>query len=333
MFVFFTIPLGSVRIVRHIVSGIFKPLCHNVCCLSKIADHRIKRDVLFKHCLPVRLFRNILNHTLFINIFYLFSLNECYFAGKGTALMLGSNERLQRGEVRSLGHIYNELSASQTSICSSSSDIQQHLQSMFYLLRPEETLKMVRKKKFSPLAFDLRPSLNINQHLSRNSFFCFFSFQAVKLESLRTGRTRYLVVVARPIGKQSHQMAALTQIGDSPSHHPAAVAAQQVILNPTSYFNDSTSIGGSGGGVLRSNLKKSTCDNHSLDNDNTSQRHTNMDDNQCETESNVGSSCSRSSTNEMEESCLLGIDCNEKTTVGLVLRVLADTSIRLDGDG
>lgn len=34
-----------------------------------------------------------------------------------------------------------------------------------------------------------------------------------------------------------------------------------------------------------------------------------------------------------EESCLLGIDCNEKTTVGLVLRVLADTAIRLDGDG
>ncbi|KAF2895756.1 hypothetical protein ILUMI_10416 [Ignelater luminosus] len=34
-----------------------------------------------------------------------------------------------------------------------------------------------------------------------------------------------------------------------------------------------------------------------------------------------------------EESCLLGIDCNEKTTVGLVLRVLADTSITLDGDG
>uniref|UniRef100_A0A1Q3EZW5 protein-serine/threonine phosphatase n=2 Tax=Culex tarsalis TaxID=7177 RepID=A0A1Q3EZW5_CULTA len=36
---------------------------------------------------------------------------------------------------------------------------------------------------------------------------------------------------------------------------------------------------------------------------------------------------------EIEESCLLGIDCNEKTTVGLVLRVLADTAIRLDGDG
>nr|XP_029710908.1 protein phosphatase Slingshot-like [Aedes albopictus] len=37
--------------------------------------------------------------------------------------------------------------------------------------------------------------------------------------------------------------------------------------------------------------------------------------------------------NEVEESCLLGIDCNDKTTVGLVLRVLADTTIRLDGDG
>lgn len=34
-----------------------------------------------------------------------------------------------------------------------------------------------------------------------------------------------------------------------------------------------------------------------------------------------------------EESCLLGIDCNERTTVGLVLRVLADTTITLDGDG
>ncbi|XP_076251695.1 protein phosphatase Slingshot isoform X2 [Rhynchophorus ferrugineus] len=34
-----------------------------------------------------------------------------------------------------------------------------------------------------------------------------------------------------------------------------------------------------------------------------------------------------------EESCLLGIDCNEQTTVGLVLRILANTTIRLDGDG
>jgi len=36
---------------------------------------------------------------------------------------------------------------------------------------------------------------------------------------------------------------------------------------------------------------------------------------------------------DCEECCLLGIDCNEETTVGLVLRVLADTTITLDGDG
>ncbi|XP_034239693.1 protein phosphatase Slingshot isoform X2 [Thrips palmi] len=87
-------------------------------------------------------------------------------------------------------------------------DIQQHLQSMFYLLRPEETLKM-----------------------------------AVKLESAHAGRTRYLVVVSR----------------EGRTHH--------------------------------------------------------------------------------EESCLLGIDCSgnqasdKASTVGLVLRVLADTAITLDGDG
>lgn len=37
--------------------------------------------------------------------------------------------------------------------------------------------------------------------------------------------------------------------------------------------------------------------------------------------------------NEVEESCLLGIDCNDKTSVGLVLRIMGDTTIRLDGDG
>lgn len=60
--------------------------------------------------------------------------------------MLGSNERLQRqtfSDGRRLSQISVELSASQTSIGSVGSDIQQHLQSMFYLLRPEETLKMV----------------------------------------------------------------------------------------------------------------------------------------------------------------------------------------------
>lgn len=34
-----------------------------------------------------------------------------------------------------------------------------------------------------------------------------------------------------------------------------------------------------------------------------------------------------------EESCLLGVDCREETTIGLVLPVWADTTISLDGDG
>ncbi|XP_012139040.1 protein phosphatase Slingshot isoform X3 [Megachile rotundata] len=113
-------------------------------------------------------------------------LSECYFAGKGAALVLPPNERARPSR----------------RVSTAGCDIQQHLQSMFYLLRPEETLKM-----------------------------------AVKLESVHPGRTRYLVVVSCT-GRQ-----------------------------------------------------------------------------------------------DAEESCLLGIDCHARATVGLVLRVLADTAITLDGDG
>uniref|UniRef100_A0A8D8LKD3 protein-serine/threonine phosphatase n=1 Tax=Cacopsylla melanoneura TaxID=428564 RepID=A0A8D8LKD3_9HEMI len=114
-------------------------------------------------------------------------LSECYFA-----VALPPNPTPHPPRVPPL---------SSPSSSSSSSDIQRHLQSMFEVLRPQETLKM-----------------------------------AVKLESVHPDRTRYLVVVS--------------------------------------------------------------CDDQGED-----------------------------------ESCLLGIDCNQTTTVGLVLRVLADTSITLDGDG
>lgn len=43
--------------------------------------------------------------------------------------------------------------------------------------------------------------------------------------------------------------------------------------------------------------------------------------------------CSKVCEDGVEESCLLGIDCNERTTIGLVLPILADTTIHLDGDG
>ncbi|XP_060528531.1 protein phosphatase Slingshot isoform X3 [Cylas formicarius] len=130
-------------------------------------------------------------------------LSECYFAGKGTALVLpDADASIQHAGCSALASNGQQSAAmGGCSMSGSSSAIQKHLQSMFYLLRPEETLKM-----------------------------------AVKLESVHPTRTRYLVVVSR--------------------------------------------MGGRG-----------------------------------------------------EECCLLGIDCNERTTVGLVLRVLANTTITLDGDG
>lgn len=108
---------------------------------------------------------------------------------------------------------------------------------MFYLLRQQETLKM-----------------------------------AVKLETARTGRTRYLVVVSRPPTCQFQPAADL----------PAPHAAHQPPPPPSPAHS-------------------------------------------CETSPHC---------TEAEESCLLGIDvCQDRTTVGLVLRILADTTIRLDGDG
>ena len=162
------------------------------------------------------------------------------------------------------------------------------------------------------------------------------------MESLRAGRTRYLVVVSRPISKQAQQFTASSHISTQSSpgdtvtshlnaeiHHPTSSNNNSsILLNPTSYFNEATVSGGS-----RFSANMTTCDNDSIDDDNNTTQCRIVDDNQCETESNVGSSCSRNSSNEIEESCLLGIDCNEKTTVGLVLKVLADTAIRLDGDG
>lgn len=171
------------------------------------------------------------------------------------------------------------------------------------------------------------------------------------MESLRAGRTRYLVVVSRPISKHAQlQFTAPSHISQhqhlpsSPSdtvtsHLNAEIHLQtsnnsnnSISLNPTSYFNEATS---SGVSRFSASTMTTTCDNDSIDDDSSSSttQCPIVDDNQCETESNVGSSCSRSSSNEIEESCLLGIDCNEKTTVGLVLKVLADTAIRLDGDG
>ncbi|XP_058834995.1 protein phosphatase Slingshot isoform X2 [Topomyia yanbarensis] len=290
-------------------------------------------------------------------------------------------------------------SSASSSASSTGSDIQQHLQSMFYLLRPEETLKM-----------------------------------AVKLESLRPGRTRYLVVVSRPPARPSRQQQTLllqqqlqqatcgsswltstcsTPASVSPAPSVASMSKQITSASLYKAASPSTStsvIAGYGG--IGDETFVSSLDNCVLS---TSSKAANNNKSVDKCDSNKTSSCSSGSVvsakppvaaaapavtmattspmtstavvskntsgfvsvtssgctsgvisrvisssaslgsgssstssmsgssknqnfhtggcGEIEESCLLGIDCNEKTTVGLVLRVLADTAIRLDGDG
>lgn len=94
------------------------------------------------------------------------SSSECFLAGKGASLVvsLGGIPQNVTERRRSTDPI-----KSTNSIVSNCSDIQQHLQSMFYILRHEETLKM-----------------------------------AVKLESQRSGRTRYLAIVSRTVNANSN---------------------------------------------------------------------------------------------------------------------------------
>lgn len=73
------------------------------------------------------------------NIYFMFFYSECFFAGKGTALVLALKDIPQYSERR----LSTDSIRSTNSTQSNNSDIQHHLQSMFYLLRHEETLKMV----------------------------------------------------------------------------------------------------------------------------------------------------------------------------------------------
>lgn len=194
------------------------------------------------------------------------------------------------------------------------------------------------------------------------------------MESLRAGRTRYLVVVSRPVSKKSQLQISTTTTTNSSNSRSCASPnrnQQQQQLPPpltTTSMTEMTMITSHNLNTDESINQKNEDDNNNSNNNSISttsfqnqlnsggcgsQFSANMttcdinlaqcsssitnivDDIQhCDNESTVGSSCSsKSSSNEIEESCLLGIDCNEKTTVGLVLKVLADTAIRLDGDG
>lgn len=65
------------------------------------------------------------------------SVNKYFFAGKGAAVVLESNEEADNNILKNFSDDSQYLKSF------ARSDIQRHLQSMFYLLREEETLKMV----------------------------------------------------------------------------------------------------------------------------------------------------------------------------------------------
>ncbi|GBP48144.1 Protein phosphatase Slingshot [Eumeta japonica] len=71
-------------------------------------------------------------------MYFCCSLNECYFASKGAALVLAGAERGCAGAGAGAGAGRRR----SPTRAHPQPDIQHHLQSMFYLLRPEETLKM-----------------------------------------------------------------------------------------------------------------------------------------------------------------------------------------------
>lgn len=211
----------------------------------------------------------------------------------------------------------------------------------------------------------------------------------MKLESIRPGRTRYLVVVSRPVKRNKH----MSHPSSTASHH-ISTSLQQVSTNSHHHLNPrnklqpcTTSITTSTSSAAN-NQSEEMCG--SCTTDQQMYKNDDCNDKNCDSinknlkfeiqkqqqktppstlplehtttsimidleslhnisgDTNFEQTCFNCRKNssmavelktkvdneeEVEESCLLGIDCNEETTVGLVLRVLADTTIRLDGDG
>lgn len=179
------------------------------------------------------------------------------------------------------------------------------------------------------------------------------------METARTGRTRYLVVVSRPakcrqpIPHQSITPSVCNTQNERQNSAPPSFGLdrQTTLLKKTHIvkhidkkseickkkINTATSTATAASTTLvasaESDILRATnnCDTRSGSNSDIKMTRIKENLLNCD-EFNFMNSINRN-CNEVEESCLLGIDCNEKTTVGLVLRILADTSIRLDGDG
>ncbi|XP_037942520.1 protein phosphatase Slingshot isoform X2 [Teleopsis dalmanni] len=214
--------------------------------------------------------------------------SECFFAGKGTALVLALKDIPQHSERR----LSTDSTRSTNSTQSNNSDIQQHLQSMFNLLKHEETLKM-----------------------------------AVKLESHRPNRTRYLVIASRCCFRST-----TTDRKHKVTRNNSTKSAATLTSNANTRQNNDLNCN-----KTQQQLQQSQTD--ASDNleaydkrlSGLSTYLTNRQSVKCDDKYTAGGD--NKCADGIEESCLLGIDCNERTTLGLVVPILADTTIHLDGDG
>ncbi|XP_032596158.1 protein phosphatase Slingshot isoform X1 [Drosophila grimshawi] len=233
--------------------------------------------------------------------------SECYFAGKGTALVLALEDKPLHAERR----LSTDSTRSTNSTQSNNSDIQLHLQSMFYLLHREDTLKM-----------------------------------AVKLESQRSNRTRYLVIVSRSccrtaassnerrtkiIRHNSVKSTATTAAASSATHAQQLAGGTPVAQRQLSVDSHRTQQAAQEETAKRLSSLNANRQSLKCDVDGSGRREGDVSGGVGGGTGGAGDN--NKNTSGMEESCLLGIDCNERTTLGLVVPILADTTIHLDGDG
>lgn len=188
-----------------------------------------------------------------------------------------------------------------------------------------------------------------------------FYFQAVKLESARAGRTRYLVVVSRSIRQrrksQSFTARPATATSSIREDVSSDISKGSERLSQKEVENTAIHIPETSQDDLRETKMTGAPNGRSeRTTENTSDKMEMNASKSCNEGSNIGPSlgtecegrgasseemdrrmstdCGYDTTEEdQEESCLLGIDCNEQSTVGLVLRIYAATKIHLDGDG
>ncbi|XP_017123906.2 protein phosphatase Slingshot isoform X1 [Drosophila elegans] len=200
--------------------------------------------------------------------------SECFLACKGTALVLDLKDIPP--QTQSERRLSTDSTRSSNSTQSTNSDIQLHLQSMFFLLQREDTLKM-----------------------------------AVKLESQRSNRTRYLVIASR-----------------SCCRNATSERRRHRIMR-----HNSAKVAGSAGTTLSSSSSAAVTTQRQLSVEQTATETSSKCDRSADKENTTTAAGDNKNTSGMEESCLLGIDCNERTTIGLVVPILADTTIHLDGDG